>query len=178
NVYEPYLGLTTHPDIFFDRLLSGFTFAESSYMATSVLSWMSTFVGDPLYRPFKVVQDLSSELPKAAAEWVAFRKGALVWASEGRAAGEKRLIRTGNELHSGLIFEGLAGLQANADDFPAALKSSQTARSFYRDTDDILRAAYREANLLVRMNRKADALKLLRTYIHDYERAPAAQALV
>ena len=52
NVYEPYLQLTTHLDIFNDRLLHGFTFAESAYMATRALSWMNVAVGDPLYRPY------------------------------------------------------------------------------------------------------------------------------
>src|SRR6185295_9208264 len=52
NVYEPYLQLTAHLDIFNDRLLHGFTFAESANMATPVLSWMDVAVGDPLYRPF------------------------------------------------------------------------------------------------------------------------------
>ena len=52
NVYEPYLQLTAHLDIFNDRLLHGFTFAESAYMATRVLSWMDVAVGDPLYRPY------------------------------------------------------------------------------------------------------------------------------
>src|SRR5207302_6965128 len=33
NVYEPYLQLTSHLDIFNDRLLHGFTFAESAYMS-------------------------------------------------------------------------------------------------------------------------------------------------
>jgi uncharacterized protein (TIGR03790 family) len=52
NVYEPYLQMTTHLDIMNDRLLHGFTFAESSYMATQALSWMTVMVGDPLYRPY------------------------------------------------------------------------------------------------------------------------------
>src|ERR1051326_1995401 len=51
NVYEPFLQLTVHLDLFNDRLLHGFTFAESAYMASPVLSWMSVMVGDPLYRP-------------------------------------------------------------------------------------------------------------------------------
>src|SRR5213082_3992044 len=52
NVYEPYLQLTAHLDIFNDRLLHGFTFAESAYMSVRALSWMSVMVGDPLYRPY------------------------------------------------------------------------------------------------------------------------------
>src|SRR5260370_31823307 len=52
NVYEPYLRLTAHLNIFNDHLLNGFTFAESAYSSIEVLSWMSVMVGDPLYRPY------------------------------------------------------------------------------------------------------------------------------
>src|SRR5260370_1821894 len=51
NVYEPYLGLTSHLNVLSDRLLHGFTFAESAYMSVPGLSWMPVMVGDPLYRP-------------------------------------------------------------------------------------------------------------------------------
>jgi uncharacterized protein (TIGR03790 family) len=51
-VYEPYLGLTPHLDIFTKRLLMGQTFAEAAYASQKGLSWMVTVVGDPLYRPF------------------------------------------------------------------------------------------------------------------------------
>ena len=44
NVYEPYLTLTPHLDVFHDRLCAGFTFAEASYMSQRVLSWMTTSV--------------------------------------------------------------------------------------------------------------------------------------
>src|SRR5207302_9254349 len=52
NVYEPYLQMTAHLNIFNDRLLHGFTFAESAYSSIEVLSWMWVMVGDPLYRPY------------------------------------------------------------------------------------------------------------------------------
>jgi uncharacterized protein (TIGR03790 family) len=52
NVYEPFLQLTPALDLFYDRLVNGLTFAESAYAALRVLSWMTTIVGDPLYRPF------------------------------------------------------------------------------------------------------------------------------
>ena len=46
------LQMTAHLDIFNDQLLKGFTLAESAYMATRALSWMTVVVGDPLYRPY------------------------------------------------------------------------------------------------------------------------------
>ena len=51
-VYEPYLGLTPHLNIFTRRLLDGNYFAEAAYASQPGLSWMITVVGDPLYRPF------------------------------------------------------------------------------------------------------------------------------
>lgn len=53
NVDEPFLQLMSHSDIFVDRLLRGYSVAEAAWMATPVLSWMSTVLGDPLYRPFR-----------------------------------------------------------------------------------------------------------------------------
>jgi uncharacterized protein (TIGR03790 family) len=49
---EPYLTGTPDIAVFVPRLLvDGFTFAESAYACQPVLSWQTTFVGDPLYRP-------------------------------------------------------------------------------------------------------------------------------
>jgi len=52
NVYEPYLRMTPNIGVFFRALLEGLTFAEAGYHSQVGLSWMTTFVGDPLYRPF------------------------------------------------------------------------------------------------------------------------------
>lgn len=52
-VYEPYLDLTPHLDVFTQRLMDGDSFAEAAYACQRTLSWMVTVVGDPLYRPFK-----------------------------------------------------------------------------------------------------------------------------
>ncbi|MDB4793426.1 TIGR03790 family protein [Methylacidiphilales bacterium] len=62
-VYEPYLDLTPHIDIFTKRLLAGNSFAEAAYASERGLSWMVTVVGDPLYRPFH--QPLDAALAKA-----------------------------------------------------------------------------------------------------------------
>ncbi|MBU6401497.1 MAG: TIGR03790 family protein [Verrucomicrobia bacterium] len=51
-VYEPYLEGTPDFGLFFARLLMHFTVGEAAYACQSVLSWQTTVVGDPLYRPF------------------------------------------------------------------------------------------------------------------------------
>jgi uncharacterized protein (TIGR03790 family) len=53
SVYEPYLSGTPDIGVFTARwLLSNFSFGEAAYTAQQALSWQTTVVGDPLYRPF------------------------------------------------------------------------------------------------------------------------------
>ena len=52
-VFEPYLSQTPDVGEFTRQFLSGKTFGESAYAATGYLSWMMTYVGDPLYAPFR-----------------------------------------------------------------------------------------------------------------------------
>jgi uncharacterized protein (TIGR03790 family) len=52
-VDEPYLGGTPDLAVFTSRFaFSGFTFGEAAYACQETLSWQTTVVGDPLYRPF------------------------------------------------------------------------------------------------------------------------------
>lgn len=52
-VDEPYLSGTPDMTIFTARLVyNGLSFGEAAYACQSTLSWQTTAVGDPLYRPF------------------------------------------------------------------------------------------------------------------------------
>jgi len=51
-VDEPYLTGTPNIAAFMERFLLGFSFGEAAYAAQNWLSWQTTVVGDPLYRPF------------------------------------------------------------------------------------------------------------------------------
>jgi uncharacterized protein (TIGR03790 family) len=52
-VYEPYLTGTPNVAVFLARwMAAGFTFGEAAWVAQPTLSWQTTVVGDPLYRPF------------------------------------------------------------------------------------------------------------------------------
>jgi uncharacterized protein (TIGR03790 family) len=74
-VDEPYLSMTPDIQSFIARFtFAGFTFGEAAYAAQPGLSWQTTIVGDPLYRPFG--RDLGERLKeidkkdRRFAEWV------------------------------------------------------------------------------------------------------------
>lgn len=72
SVDEPYLGGTPEIGIFAGRwLYFGFTFGEAAYASQSMLSWQTTVVGDPLYRPFgrNPIEQLN-ELTAKKSKWL------------------------------------------------------------------------------------------------------------
>ena len=175
NVYEPYLPLTTHLDVLERRLRNGSTFAEAAYAAQPVLSWMATFIVDPLYRPFSAQTMATPQ--KAAAEYAAFRDGATLWAQKGRSAGEPALQAAGRALKSGVVYEGLGLLQAAARDSDAALASWTQARRCYRQDADLIRCALHAIALLRQAGKTGAALALTREQIKKFPAADSTARL-
>ena len=175
NVYEPYLALTPHLDVFHDRLRSGLTFAESAYTAQRVLSWMTTFVGDPLYRPFNGAA-LLAEKP-ASGEWADYRQAARLWFSADRTKGDEALRAVAKNYRSGAAMEGLGLLLLSVDDRDAALAVFPQARQFYGRTDDSMRVAVHEIIQLKAAGRESDARVLAKEMIALVPRSPAALML-
>jgi uncharacterized protein (TIGR03790 family) len=55
-VDEPYLSATPDIAAFFGRFIAGqFSFGEAAWAAQNSLSWQNIAVGDPLYRPFAII---------------------------------------------------------------------------------------------------------------------------
>jgi uncharacterized protein (TIGR03790 family) len=175
NVYEPYLGLTPSLDVFFDRLRAGFSFAESSYMSQRLLSWMTTFVGDPLYQPFKNVDLVSSDHP--ADEWEAYALGARIWFEQGPEEGAKELHKLAKRFGSGAIFEGLGLLQLTANLSREAANTFEEAALAYREPADILRATLHEVFMLRTLKRTGDAAILAQKRIAQFPNAAGADVL-
>jgi tetratricopeptide (TPR) repeat protein len=72
TIDEPYLAGTPDIGVFAPRLLiGGFSFGEAAYASQPVLSWQTTVVGDPLYRPFrKTADELARELQREKSKMV------------------------------------------------------------------------------------------------------------
>ena len=178
NVEEPYLIYTPHLDIFEERLRSGLTFAEAIYASLPVLSWMTTCIGDPLYRPFKRQQDAVAEPPGGtAAEWVVYREGVRRWFSKNRAAGETFLLAKAQALKSGVIVEGLGCLQDWAGDREAAVRSWALASRYYPNEEDQVRCALHAVEVFCSSNESQKALGLVRNQIKAHPAAEASAVL-
>jgi len=175
NVYEPYLGLTPALDVFHDRLRAGFTFAESAYMSQRFLSWMTTFIGDPLYRPFKGGAEIGSG--KVRDDWDAYAVAARTWFREGPEAGTAALTTAANGRKSGVVYEGLGLLQITAGDAKSSVASFGSAAKHYTHPEDIVRVTIHEVLQLELLNRVPEALSLARRRIAALSTTPSVELL-
>ncbi|MGC3989443.1 MAG: TIGR03790 family protein [Chthoniobacteraceae bacterium] len=174
NVYEPYLEFTPHLDVFANRLQKGYSFAESAYMCERVVSWMTTFVGDPLYTPFPAGNVPGNDVAK---EWKAYREGALLWQKKGTKAGEAALQASAKRLKSGIVYEGLGLLEAAMHNNQAACDAFEQARANYDRDNDRVRTALNEINILIAIKQPKEALALARNQIGEYPKLPAVSVL-
>lgn len=120
SVYEPYLRMTPALSIFFRSLLSGQTFAEAAYQSQSVLSWMVTMVGDPLYRPFPQDPLQSAELAQKTnhpdSPWLLLRVARLICEKDiPREDKITRVTRMVNALPDAITYEGLARILSDLE---------------------------------------------------------------
>jgi uncharacterized protein (TIGR03790 family) len=150
HVFEPYLAMTPELDAFFRRLLAGMTFIEAGYASQPVLSWQTTFVGDPLYRPFAVSLDEQIRRLEADGrpelEWAYLRKVNL-------SGGEGFCREKAKALNSAVLYEKLGDLTGDAN---ACRQALRPAGDPYR----YLRVANKLAEVYVRNRQPREALAL------------------
>jgi uncharacterized protein (TIGR03790 family) len=164
NVYEPYLQLTTHLDIFNDRLLHGFTFAESAWMGSPALSWMNVAVGDPLYRPYAnwlQIETKGDEREKSA--WRMYHEFAVANTELEPADYLTKARAVASRADNGPMIEDLGLMEKESGDFESAISYLRQARSLYTKPDDILRAALEQADASLKAGDKKSALALARS---------------
>jgi len=159
NVYEPYLSLTAHLDVFQDRLTAGFTLAESAYMAMRALSWMTVVVGDPLYRPYARWQQLAADT-RSPSSWEQYRRIVLDADGDILRAGPQ-LTKAARASGNSMFLESLGAVQADAGDFPAALGSVNQALTLDNKPLVRFRLILEKFGLLRVLGKKAEAGALL-----------------
>jgi uncharacterized protein (TIGR03790 family) len=178
NVYEPYLQLTPHLDIFNDRLLHGFTFAESAYMSTRVLSWMGVAVGDPLYRPYVSWLQLDAKRDnRKKSDWQMYRDFAVENVRRESADYQAAVHMAASRAGNGPRLDDLGLTAKENGNFTSALSDFQQARSFYTKPDDILRTVLEQTDALVKAGDKKAALALVRNVARLVPDSPATALL-
>ncbi len=180
NVYEPYLQLTAHLDIFNDRLLHGFTFAESAYMSIRALSWMSVMVGDPLYRPY--ASWLQIDAPRAstkspADEWKVYHEFAMKNINRPISEFWALARQSASASHNCPMLEDLALIEAGDGHFAEAAGHLEQTRTCYAQRDDIVRVALEEADAWFKQNNSIRALEIVRNALQSAPDSPAARLL-
>ena len=173
NVYEPLLQMTTYLDIFNARLLAGFTFAESAWIATPVLSWMQVMIGDPLYQPFKSNVKISKDIDYG---YKTFKMSVLSWAEDAdRLKTQFGLVS--KEIHDGSMLE-FAGLHFLSNkDYASAIDFFTKALKIYSDSTDLLRVKIHLAYSLTYQGNKKESLKMLDKLSKEYEDSVKGDAL-
>jgi uncharacterized protein (TIGR03790 family) len=167
NVYEPYLQLTPHIDLFFKRLLNSGLFLEAGYGSEPALSWQTTFVGDPLYAPFKTsLDDQIARLEadkKPDVEWAYVRKVNLLLA-RGRSADAETLCRAkAAALSSDVLWEKCADLLHAAHRDPEAI-------DLYKQTISRTTDVYRSIRLTASLAAAYESSGQLPLALAAYER--------
>ena len=167
NVYEPYLTLTPHIDMFFKRLLAGAPFLEAAYYSEAALSWQTTFEGDPLYRPFAAsldeqIQRLEAD-HKPEVEWAYLRRINLLLAQNGTTEAEELCRDKAEELRSAVLYEKLG-------DILHAARREREAIEAYGKADEKPADPYRDIRVATKMAAAYIARKETAQALAIYER--------
>src|SRR5437879_11431827 len=178
NVYEPYLQFTAHLNIFNDRLLHGFTFAESAYSSIGVLSWMSVMVGDPLYRPYASWLQLEAASDSGKTDsWKMYHDFAVQNSSSASAQYRSLARQAAARARNCPMIEDLGLMEAADGNLAAATNYFGQARICYSNRDDILRVVIEEADAWNKLKKPKRGIDLLRSALRVASDAPAAPLL-
>jgi len=178
NVYEPYLEFTSHLNVLNDRLLHGFTFAESAYSSIEVLSWMSVMVGDPLYRPYGSWLQIEATADSTKTDsWEMYHDFAVQNVSRVPPQYRSLARQAASRAHNCPMMEDLGLMEAADGNFAAGTNYFGQARTCYSNRDDILRVVMEEADTWKKLNKPKRGLDLVRSALRIAADAPAAPLL-
>ncbi len=164
-VYEPYLGATPNVAMLLARLtVSGFTFGEAAYAGQPFLSWQTTVVGDPLYRPFgkapTVLHEQLTQQKSPLLEWSYLRLTNTALAHGSRASAVASLIENLDvAAHSAVLTEKLGDLYALEGKPSSAIWAYQNALKMNPSPQQKLRLRLSLGEKLQEQARNAEAIE-------------------
>ena len=183
-VYEPYLDCTPNIPAFLARWIAGRdTFGEAAWAAQPVLSWQTTVIGDPLYRPFGTLEQRLYEAlagrQSPLIEWSYLR---LLNVDRARGVPISQLANFLENLdlttNSAVLTEKLADYYEIQGKPSSAIETYQLALTRNPSPEQRIRLRLTLSDKLVAQGREAGAIenyKLLLKEAPDYPGRPAVE---
>lgn len=178
TVNEPYLAGTAEITIFTVRMIYyGFTFGEAAYASLPVLSWQSTVIGDPLYRPFGKNPDmLHRQLAvrhDKAIEWSYLRLANVNLAAK-KPVGDVVLLLEGIDVTktSAVLNEKLGDLYTAQGKPSSAAHAYALALKLDPSPQQKLRLLLTLGEKLPELNREPEAYEAYQQLFHDFPAYP------
>jgi uncharacterized protein (TIGR03790 family) len=180
---EPYLDGEPNMEVFFSRWLElGFSFGEAACASQPVVSWQTTVVGDPLYRPFGGdPKKLHEELRQRHSAWIEWSH--LRWVDLNLAQGApvadyvRYLEEEPTTQHSAILTEKLAELYEEEGNAELARKSLRQALALDPTPQTAVRLTLALGEQLVAGGQEAEALKLYEEFLKSTPGWPGALSL-
>ncbi len=181
-VYEPFLDGTPNMGIFFTRWLAGFNFGEAAYASQTALSWQTTVIGDPLYRPFgkdpRMLHEALIARHSPLIEWSHLR---IVDLSLVHGVSPGKLIQYLQEVdvtgHSAVLTEKLGDLYQMEGQSDPAIKSWQQALKLNPSPLQAVRLTLVLGDNLAASGKEEQALALYDAFLKGTPAYPDALAL-
>jgi tetratricopeptide (TPR) repeat protein len=183
SIDEPYLDGTPNMEIFFACWLQGgFTFGEAAYACQRTVSWQTTVIGDPLYRPFgktpRAQHEALQRLHSKLIEW-----SDLQLVDEGLVLGEKPgemvqyLQSPGVPRDSAVLAEKLADLYQMEGQFGLSIEALRRALKFGPTPQQRVRLTLALGGRLIIDGKEKEALGLYDTFLKECPGYPDAVGL-
>jgi uncharacterized protein (TIGR03790 family) len=173
TVDEPYLGGTPDIGTFTGRFLYyGMTFGEAACAAQGMLSWQTTVVGDPLYRPFSrtpqsLHQDLEARHSKLT-EWSHLRVANLILTRGGNAAAAAAYLEeTATPQQSAVLSEKLGDLYAAQGKPASTVRAYEQALKLNPSPQQRIRLRLALGDKLIAQDRPGEALADLQKFLEE-----------
>jgi uncharacterized protein (TIGR03790 family) len=184
SVDEPYLTGTPDVSVFLPRLIfQGFTFGEAAYASQSVLSWQTTCVGDPLYRPFgkspEVLHQQLTAKTNQLVEWSFLRLVNLNLATgKPVAEGITFLEQLPATKTSPVLSEKLGDLYAQQGKPSSSVHAYQEALKLNPSPQQRIRLYLGMGEKLLALNQEKDAYECYQNLLHDAPEYPDKVAIL
>jgi uncharacterized protein (TIGR03790 family) len=185
-VDEPYLEGTPDIATFMGRFtILGFSFGEAAFAAQGTLSWQTTVVGDPLYRPFGRgnADSIGARFRDLHLSLLARRNKLIEWShlqvvnlnlASGYSPAEMFAYfdQEPTTRHSAVLMEKLADLYNDRGKLGDAIRTYESALKLETSPQQRIRIMLNLAGLLTLYTREQQALDLYQQFLKEFSDYP------